>query len=1004
MRITDRDTKQTQLSTRLDKPGSSIDSILNSVEKSVRAIAVFLVLISGFQCNSLDDIDLTQRVQNQITPKYPLPPVPTLFGRLFSSTVEGQLNENMQWTIEADSPASPRPAISRTILSAAQSTVDQRLRVDQCNRVLSTGSGNDLCFFLVRPESVTGSYEASNYSNKSSDGTIADTSTMSLVKTQRGSLFRGSIANATLAPQAGGTTICDASVNRPSGRVLFRTTDGVYNPHICTGTGEASLECYDITVYHSTAGTCSGVSCQQMWATPVTIKVKNPKASNAEIDSIIPGTPVRVLGMYNHDFFTPTMSGDGRLLIYHDSMQGALYSINTGSPCSAAGWSAPSKLAHMHNDTAASAYGLAKFQLRRLDGTYYQDTDVFDSGGYFWLDIHGTNLMMNSPGGGAEAPFYYNQTGSCVEFRVPIEKPSSIDANTWTLLSSTCLCPTSCSGNSTLQATVKTAVSTFYRRDHHWMAIVGAWTAGKLIRPDVRIQKNDLGITNTTAGTITQLNAQLYNGDVSRVITSGTIHRKGSVANAFNFNQYLRPKSPFDVVWLVSTEADMDEVVFDDFLDPTLILSVPMNAIDIGYSTGINGSSVTNKSSIQFQNVAASSQWRNTQNDYAVVANDPKSRAEPAALGGVTATGFYLAGNNYLTYTTGTSTVAAPNSYFYSLWVAPSDDTGTQKILTTPDGYYVSKTSGGDLILSNSSGTAVMTVALSTKPSLAMTSANQFTHLGLASEYTGTGTILTVFVNGYQALRTTLTGVTAFRMFSVGTTSPASMIKIGESTGGLKAWVDDFKVFGRIPNREEICNQAYGTLVLVPDGQSNPIPPLNAAANTATSLDLTGGTANRYYCESKVLTLQRNLPATTTCIDSFMMESPNANCVRGKAHMPEATALTSTRPNSTTNKFCTTCHVDTHAFPPLRVASPLGLGSIPQITDPIRRPMQPFLQTYGIRTGTFFGAAGYSETTSGTTGYTGAVQASNPSNDPAYYGHYTECFRGVNSTIDCSKL
>lgn len=870
----------------------------------------------------------------------PLPPTPS---RTASTGLE--LNQDLVRSLVDGTD------LARTVVHPAQASIDQRIRVDNCSQVCATGSacaepstrapqGEGLCFFTVNPERLPSPYSATF---------VRDVSTP--LRIEASDFHNSTLRNINV--QRGSRTLCDSFADRPRGAVRFDT--GTYNPTRCGQ--EGADDCYELTVMVRVVGEpCVTGTCEQaseLWGRRVRVHVAQPKTLAAHVADVeFLAAPVAAgLGRGSATaYFTPTVSGDGRMLVYDAAELGVAYSLIPASaaPCDLTQWTVARPLTQLYTDPAARdalgapLYGLAAQPLRALDGSTLTSTSILSTGGYFWIDIHGSNLMFNL--GSGEPPFYFNPAKGRIEHRVQVTALSGpgaslVDVATLERYSS----PTFACNQSKMSADSCKAVGDFvddalgaiFQSHHYGLGVVGAWTAGRVIKPDLRVQQTDLGIAMDHG-----LSAVLYADAVSRPVAAGDLHRKGSPANAFMHLAGARPRAPFDVTWLVSTDHDMDELVFDDFLDQDLLVSVPMNALDIGFRRSGNRASAGGFTTAPvFANNAASSRFAAP----SVATLMGEGRAEPVALGGVSSTGLYLTGTNALVLQVPSEfSAAAGGAWFCSVWLDPRGEPAVGQdsavVLETPNGSRIERLRGGRVRLSwpasrGSRGSRTFSSKLELR---------RYTHVSVAAEPSGSSTTLTLFINGYQAEPPVAVNVSAaFRMSAGRLGLGATAVGVGD---GVAGWVDELKVYGRVPTREEICNQAWGTLV----GLTQADTAVGASSIHATTRAELGALAGQYptaYCDSRVVASRpRRAPS---CIDRLHEQPRPEYCLREQVVFPQRRAASAPRPDVRNNRFCTSCHVPDHRVPGLDTEPALSPGVVAQFRDPVRRPMQPYMRLFG---------------------------------------------------------
>lgn len=136
-----------------------------------------------------------------------------------------------------------------------------------------------------------------------------------------------------------------------------------------------------------------------------TVKVRDPFTASAEIASFELGAleAMTLSGGGRPTGIEPTMTGDGRLLLYqgHPNNDGRIdhlmYSWNP-SPCAAGGWSAPRPLSALHADPNAELqrYGLARGAMFAADGSPFGERDNLILAAYPWVDPEGRNVFYAS--------------------------------------------------------------------------------------------------------------------------------------------------------------------------------------------------------------------------------------------------------------------------------------------------------------------------------------------------------------------------------------------------------------------------------------------------------------------------------------------------------------------------------------------------------------------------------------------------------------------------------
>ncbi len=135
--------------------------------------------------------------------------------------------------------------------------------------------------------------------------------------------------------------------------------------------------------------------------------------------------------------------------------------------------------------------------------------------------------------------------------------------------------------------------------------VVGSWTWGREVALDGRLSLADIPVAVTDSQTTSRVNVlklpnfyrgaseaesaveldETTRGSVASNYWGANKHlwvksgiRFSSIANVFNYYPHMRPTTKRDVVWYVTRGHVTDEVVFDDFLDPAVLVYSEMNA------------------------------------------------------------------------------------------------------------------------------------------------------------------------------------------------------------------------------------------------------------------------------------------------------------------------------------------------------------------------------------------------------------------------------------------
>lgn len=350
--------------------------------------------------------------------------------------------------------------------------------------------------------------------------------------------------------------ICDATT-------AFPTADERPNPYLCGPDG--THDCYDVTVISTTSpGTYA-----QLWGTPVTVEVADPKTASAHIVDVVLGEPVKGVTIpFANDWTEPAVTRDGRLLTgrwgrflrsWTNPETGEKLSRpydlayaqlpDDAAPCDVTGWTTFHPMSHAPYDPRMKGrYGLAAYPFRDTEGQPIPDGE--DMGGtYPWVDREGNNVFMTGVHGTIREQSETAWPRRCVH--------------------------EGCES---------------YRENVDWdrgFMVAGLWTHGKLVHLDGMINHLDWAVGVTPAahwevdmfhdaagapvpvrvGAGRFIDAVRYAGGP---YPDGYTHNANvldSLQNVVNQHPDAFPIIPRDVVWVMSNGVATDEIVFDDLLD-----------------------------------------------------------------------------------------------------------------------------------------------------------------------------------------------------------------------------------------------------------------------------------------------------------------------------------------------------------------------------------------------------------------------------------------------------
>lgn len=718
------------------------------------------------------------------------------------------------------------------------------------------------------------------------------------------------------------------------------------NPYPC---GEdLRHDCYDITVISSKALTRFST---RIWGTPVTVEVGSPKTADAhivraEVGEAVPGAELRL----TDDWTEPAVTNDGRLLTGRlggvnrrwtnpntgEELVGSYdlaYSVlpDDADPCDVTGWTAFHPMSHAPYDPAMQRYGLAAYPFRDTEGRLIADGDDL-GGSYPWVDREGANVFMTAvPGTITEQPQEDFPRTCVVEGCEDYRYPTNWDRG---------------------------------------FLVAGLWTHGKFVHIDARINNMDWSVGMDPRA---HMMVDLYY-DAGRAVPvrfgsgrEGLIDAPAFPANQnildstqqlHNHRQAVRPVTPRDVVWLMSTGVATDEVVFDDFLDPRAFIVSNMQASvtpiynHLGRSTGVphhhNGQRrrlgadiggaggrlyefdrARPYEDIHLQNAATSLDLEVPA--YGLV-EEGTGRAEPVALGGFYGRGFWLDGDDRIAYDIPPQDDPAvvEGDWYVGLFVDVRTSEGaTRALLTFPDGSSVR-------LVDRETLQYVVGERVHHEVALPPTDAG-WMHLGWRVREDHRE--LTLLVDGFPFDRfesgRRIFGIRSGTLFvGRGPDRPS-----GERDAGFRGWVDDFKVLAHDVDPEVACNHAGGTLVRL-EGAT------------------LGGVADRYpdWAHAEIgASANRRETDRFVCFHDYSRDNAahlrnipdDAESLRDVITFPEGPLMAGApRPDSSSNAFCLSCHTEGGKGGLGLDALELRAG-VSAEDDPRRQPFQPPPRVFG---------------------------------------------------------
>ncbi|MBX7098140.1 MAG: hypothetical protein K1X89_10535 [Myxococcaceae bacterium] len=720
-------------------------------------------------------------------------------------------------------------------------------------------------------------------------------------------------------------------------------------PFAC-GTSDRD-DCYRLVLIHERERSDTSL---QLFSIPIFVRVQNPKTVKAEIaevrvdldrieasDPLPFGLMAELVSTADGRMIAGRIlagpgDGFGATLTYRlaggreATNQFSLFYAYSDTPCDVRTWfgreagvftSLRPIPAAAFDPRLTPRYGLAARPLRDTLGRELGETDVL-AGSYPWLDREGNNLFFSSTN-----PMPFSQDAT--QGRWPAKREGK-----------------------PLQF-VGTAPRGF--------SVVGSWTQGKVVLLDGLINNDDSGFgpedthqlglyRSTTERLAVRVNGGGKDGtsELQLPDAKGNNHHIESLENRLGMHTGSLPVTPRDVVWQVTRGLMTDEIAFDDYMDPHVVLFAEMNAAvrvqpddarNGSYLDGFgkrDGAFVHDPQDIVLQNAA-------TSRVYAALGNgrlDGPGRIEPVALGGVRGRGLFLDAQTQLRFDVPAALEpqVAGKAYLVSAFVDARDalagarhvltldDAVAPLVVTLRDGQVLSLTQGAEAPVRVDLGCAVGSWV------------GRWHHLGLLVEPSGA---VTVLVDGNPVERRRLATPHPLR---------AGTLRFGrgsDGTAGVRGWYDEARVVvdGKAQltasgSIELLCNYARGLSLgvhadstLRARAERVPFARTRAAELgyrasqgllwCATDFDRPFGVGRQAVPDAAHVTVLR---------DEILLEGT------------QPLRFDRARPDSRGRSFCASCHL-TRAEDPGRTdglaVQALTPGMVNVADDPRTQPMQP---------------------------------------------------------------
>jgi hypothetical protein len=729
------------------------------------------------------------------------------------------------------------------------------------------------------------------------------------------------------------------------------------SPYVCDGTGmKASgggFDCYELSIVTGIVRNPKINPSLRIWSAPVKVRVQNPKTASAQIVSVEADGPLTrspvFLGV--DEFFEPAITEDGQLLVFRiggsrkdsdlhaggtDEKINIVYSMadssKTTALCDASRWNSINTITRAVDDPFVNKrYGFAKYPLRDAEGQLIAPGKDLGAT-YPWIDKKGANLFFKAIG----RPLAFLDAGVAYT-SYPIRCANNVS--------------TDCT------ATAQATYDQESRSENRGAAMAGLWTFGRTVLFDGRISNTDFGLG---VGKQYQRDVKLYRGgsglsrewitvgsgrqneeDPNPLLTVGNTSIIHSIEHLLNDRPGMMPKTPRDVVWLVSSQLASEEVIFDDWTNQRALIvtdMVPSWTRGVGSNESFNDGFVEARGYgngiIRLQNAASSKSLKVPAAGLVAGA----ARTEPVALGGVHGRGFWLTGNNRVYYKLEAQPEGDVNWYTGVFLDGRFTNDGVpRRLLTFPDGSFINFIGTQQMVVRGIDGSGVtIDLPVGMRPGETNVGPGRYRHYGFRRN----GLSVDVFVNGFLLRRLTAPNVRAGFNYTT-----AGVFSVGTIDGveGVTGWIDELRVFNELVTPELACNYARGTLF----GYNGVNPTYDPLILSYTSADADG---NEEFSEiNRVLTTDHE---KYFCRVDYTSDHTVSTVLRGVKSIrfellqPAPLKFGAPRPDESANAFCLSCHTSAES-------GSLGLEALtidadtPMEMDRRRQPMQPLRRIRG---------------------------------------------------------
>ena len=828
------------------------------------------------------------------------------------------------WSQIDDARLPPKPVLMHDVVNATLAGYTQptipALRTTADGRIGITmkSEGSQIGFYLFRPEALTSTHFITGAA-----GAEALVAPVFLVDEEP--IFNG---------QFNHLTVCDTSEFALRNQLLEPSQrDSRYDSNASYHTNPVHDNGQDVYRFELVSRFSSATSGKRtLRSATIEVRVDNPKTATATIASVT-GVSVSDSVEFNGlSWFEPMITGDGKMMVARQTSRDFSWvNPNTGGtettraaqvyylyndshgPCDVSGWdnAIPIEFAP-YDQRINNLYGFAKHPIRDFQGNVISEAEAIERGAdynYPWVDRDGDNVFFTTINDRlAQTDFEHRECdGGCIE---------SAD-------------------------------------NLRGFSMFGLWSGGKMVQLDGSFNNTDWALRLPA-----QPEVHLYNNNTyvrvgvgrdqteAHSIFHAWLSNTGfidSLENIFHYNPKLKPLTPRDIVWFLSTGKGSDELVFDDYMDKdALVISNMVSAIafsDIreitnhgGFGTGTQTARIQNSSSKNHASVPGYGEF--------VGAGRSDGRVEPVALGGVKAKGLWIDADMGLTYNLGANpeynrvdtenTDSGVDTWFFGLFVNSHSTSGNRNLLTLPSGARVElRDNHATLALIAGSNEQILDLG-----SHAFSDSSRWYHLGLLV----TQNQIEVYSDGFR-LSTIALDANLQNQFMLSTGN----LYVGHDSvnTGVDAWIDELRVITRGMNDEEVCNHAHGTLA-----ESTSLNGYPAVAHERIAGQLGASSAQRYQC----------LTDYTDAKYSFLVDAATVGI---QLKQPHPLSAQQPRPDEVNNRFCQSCHTTELNGTGLGIDALELNGVVNMENDPRRQPSQPHPRIIGsIPSGWLADAAG----------------------------------------------